>query len=220
MMSRLFLGALAVVLLASPAFAAGLTGQYVESRTCDVYTGPCFANAEMNLSGRHAVLAWKVDKGTFDNVSLDGLAVVAVVQASDTLGLKQTGQSRAVLIVDAKANSAQRAALQKLAQRQGGPLVGNVVAVEAAPVDIIRCECKADACTIVKAGTARIETRCLDPHHDKACGNESAYYPPLARGVKAQAAMVSEHSFVGKGLDGTWKESDRRGAYVGSFSVR
>src|SRR5262249_46128481 len=112
------------------------------------------------------------------------------------------------------------AALQKLARRQGGDLVRNVVAVETAPVEIVRCECKADACTVVKAGPAHVETRCLDPHHDKACGNESAYYPPLAKGVKAQAAMVSEHGFAGKGLNGTWKESDRRGAYVGSFEVR
>jgi hypothetical protein len=220
MIRRLALVAMALLVLGAPVSAASVTGQYVESRTCDVYTGPCFANAEMNLTGKNAMLAWKVEQGVIDNVRLDGLGVVAVVQASDTLGLKQDGPAKAVLIVDAKANAAQKAALQKLAQQQGGEFLRNIVAVETAPIDIVRCECKSDACTIVKAGTARIETRCIDVHHDKACGNESAYYPPLAKGVKAQAAMASEHSFQGKGLSSTWKENDRRGAYVGSFEIR
>src|SRR5262249_14757266 len=62
-----------------------ITGQYVEARTCDVYTGPCFANADTGLAGRHAVLAWKIDKGTVDGTKLDGLGIVAVVAARDTL---------------------------------------------------------------------------------------------------------------------------------------
>ena len=49
------LAALAVLILAAPAPAANLTGRYVEARTCDIWTGPCFANAEMNLTGKHAV---------------------------------------------------------------------------------------------------------------------------------------------------------------------
>src|SRR5215831_17809800 len=96
----LILAALALTFVAAPAQAAGLSGSYLEARTTDVYTGPCFANSDMNLTGREAVLAWKVDRGSLDNVALDGLSVVAVVAASDTLGLKQTGSSQAVLIID------------------------------------------------------------------------------------------------------------------------
>src|SRR6266478_1057806 len=132
----LTLVALALVLVAAPVQAAGISGDYLESRTCDVWTGPCFANAEMNLGGKNAVLAWKVEQGTLDTVRLDGLSVVAVVHASDTLGQEQTGPTKAVLIVDAKASDAQRAALIRLAKQQGGMLVGNVVAVESAPVDL------------------------------------------------------------------------------------
>src|SRR5262249_41754187 len=105
------LGAIALVLAVSPLSAEGISGKYVEARTCDVWTGPCFANAEMNLSGKHAVIGWKVENGSLDNVRLDGLSVVAVVAASDTLGLEQTGHSKTLLIVDAKADSAQRDAL-------------------------------------------------------------------------------------------------------------
>jgi len=126
-----------------------------------------------------------------------------------------------VLIVDAKAGPAQREALVRFAKEQGGELLRNVVAVQTAPIDLNLCACKEGGCARLQAGTAaHIETRCIDREHDKGCGNESAFYPPLARGVKAQAAVAVEHSFTGTGFNETWKEAERRGAYVGSFEVR
>jgi len=207
----------AMFILALPVRAEGISGQYIEARTCDVWTGPCFANAEMNLGGKHAVLGWKVDSGSIDNVRLDGLSIVAVVAASDTLGLEQTGPAKAVLIVDSRASAQQREALIRLARKQSGDLVRNVVAVEGAKVVLDVIPCKDGGCARLEAGKARVETRCLDSHHDKVCGNESAFTPPLSKDVKARPAMAVEHSFTGKSFDETWKDSERRGAYVGSF---
>jgi hypothetical protein len=218
-MTRWFaLAAVALVVVALPVSAAGITGQYVECRTCDVWTGPCFANAEMT-AGKNAVLGWKVEKGALDGAKLDGLSVVAVVAASDTLGQEQTGPSKAVLIVDEKATAAQRDALVKFAKQQGGDLVKNVVKVQAAPITLDACLCKGEGCAKLSAGGATVETRCLDDHHDKKCGNEFAFYPPLAKNVTAHAAVAVEHGYSGKGFNHTWKESERRGAYVGSFEV-
>src|SRR3954454_19438362 len=93
----LFALVLAAVCAAPVSAAPALTGKYIEARTCDIWTGPCYANAEMNLAGKHAVMAWTIDKGEYDGVKLDGLGVVAVVAASDTLGCEQTGKARAVL---------------------------------------------------------------------------------------------------------------------------
>src|SRR5215471_14471598 len=117
--------AVALFVVAAPVSAAGLSGQYIEARTCDIWTGPCFANAEMNLSGKNAVLGWKIDKGTVGDAKLDGLGVVAVVAASDTLGLQQTGPAKAVLLVDERADKAQRDALVRLAKEQAGSLLAN-----------------------------------------------------------------------------------------------
>jgi hypothetical protein len=220
MRRSLFLAALALIALAVPARAAGVTGRYIEARTCDVWTGPCFANAEVNLTGRHAVIGWKVEKGTLDGVILDGLGVVAVVAAHDTLGVTQTGTARSVLIVDSRANAAQKAALIRLAKKQGGELIGDVVAVESAAVELEVCTCGEGGCGKLTAGAARIETRCLDHKGDKICGNESAFFPPLAAGVKVEPAVAVEHSFAGKGVGETWKEIGRRGAYLGSFEMR
>ena len=126
-MMRLFL--VALPLSASAAPAAGLTGQYVEARTCDIWTGPCVANSEMNLSGKNAVMAWKVDSGAIGDVRLDGLSVIAIVSAKNTLGMEQTSAGKTVLIVDERASKAQREALVGLARKQGGILTRNVVSI-------------------------------------------------------------------------------------------
>lgn len=212
--------ALALVLCAGRVSAADLTGKYIEARTCDVWTGPCFANADVHLGGKNAVIAWKVDRGTFDRVKLDGLGVVAVIAARETLGVRQPGKAKAVLIVDSRASAAQKAALIKLAKKQGGDLVGTVVAVRSARVELDICECKEGGCARLNAGTAKIETRCLNAKHDKVCGNESAYYPPLTGGVKVRPALAVEHSYTGKGAGATWSDAGRRGAYLGTFQVR
>ena len=209
----------ALAVSASSLQAAEITGRYIEARTCDVWTGPCFANADSNLNGKNAVLGWQVDKGALDNVRLDGLGVVAVISASDTLGLEQTGPARAILIVDSRANPAQREALVRLARKQGGELLRHVTAVRTATVSLDVCGCKGEACAELQAGQAHIKTRCLDEQHDKACGNETAYYPPLARGVTARPA-AADHSYSGTGLHETWRDYDRRSGYVGTFVAR
>ena len=220
-MNRLLtLAVFAALVCAAPLSAAGIKGQYIEARTCDIWTGPCFANAEVNLTGKNAVLGWKVEKGEFDQVNLDGLGVVAVIATSDTLGTKQTGSAKAVVIVDSRANKEQRAALVRLAKKQGGELVANVVAIETARVDLDLGKCAEGGCGVLQAGPARIETRCLEDKHDTVCGNESAYYPPLAHNVKVKPVVAVEHSFTGKGVDETWNDRGRRGAYLGTFEVR
>ena len=93
-MKRTMLAIVTLIAAHLPVQAADITGQYVEARTCDVWTGPCFANADFNLGGKHAVLAWKVGKGSLGEVNIDGLSVVAVVSARNTLGLEQNGPAR------------------------------------------------------------------------------------------------------------------------------
>src|SRR5438128_980736 len=117
-MKRTMLAVLILLAAMVPAQAANITGQYVEARTCDVWTGPCFANADFNLGGKHAVLTWRIGKGSVDHVNLDGLSVVAVVSAKNTLGLEQNGPAKSVLIIDGRANSVQKEALVAFAKRQ------------------------------------------------------------------------------------------------------
>jgi hypothetical protein len=200
--------------------AADVRGQYVEARTCDVFAGSCFANADTGIVGKNAVLAWKIESGTVAGTKLDGLGVAAVVSASDTLGLKQSAPGRAVLIVDDRATKEQREALVKFVKAQAGSLVSDVKAIQNVPFDLTVCDCDGGGCAVVKAGSVKIATRCIDIDHDKACGNETTLYKPLAKGISARAAFATEHSYTGKDLNETWHDAGRRGAYVGSFVTR
>src|SRR3954463_14073915 len=67
------------------------SGQYVEARTAEVFTGGCIMGSEAETVGKEAVLAWKVDRGTVNGVSIDGLAVVAALSGDRNLGIQEIG---------------------------------------------------------------------------------------------------------------------------------
>ena len=78
-----------LTLAASSLFAGNtpaISGDYLEVRSCDVYTGPCFANAEMNLTGKEGMMFWAVREGNWNGTSLKGLGVMVVVRTDATLG--------------------------------------------------------------------------------------------------------------------------------------
>src|SRR5437667_2716532 len=111
--------------------APAISGDYLEVRSCDVYTGPCFANAEMNLTGKEGMLLWSVREGSWKGTKLDGLRVMAVVHTDATLGdiNFQPRSGNAVLIVDSKADKKQKEALTDFARTMGDKLIAKVVAV-------------------------------------------------------------------------------------------
>src|SRR5213080_4618407 len=86
-MRKLFFSVLLIILALSPlVFGEQIRGDYLETRSADIYTGSCFANGEVNLVGNQAILAWHVESGTWNGVPLDGLTVAAAVRARETLG--------------------------------------------------------------------------------------------------------------------------------------
>ena len=213
--------------LTSLAFGAGLEksrlhGEYVEARTADIFTGPCFANAEVNLMGDLAVFGWKVSKGSFEGVSLDGLGVVGVVKASATLGDVHSNAYpvKSVLIVDERANAEQRMALQKFAAKMGGDLMQQVVKVVYAPVELtVKNNNIHSAAATLKAGAiAEITTRAIHDG-DHICTNEEVWYQPLTKLEHAMPAYSLAHSYQGDGLGTTWKSPEKRSAFVGTFQL-
>src|SRR6185369_12617947 len=108
--------------LASSANAQQIYGEYIESRNADIYTGHCFAMSEVNLMGDQAIVGWRVSKGEWNGVKLDGLSVVGVAKASGTLGstFENPFPAKAILIVDERATAQQREALKSFAQEMGG----------------------------------------------------------------------------------------------------
>src|SRR5438128_3354323 len=75
-----------LMLLSIVAAASQIRGDYIETRSADVYTGQCFANGEVNLVGNQALVAWRVASGSWEGVPLDGLVVAGALRANATLG--------------------------------------------------------------------------------------------------------------------------------------
>jgi hypothetical protein len=197
-----------------------LQGDYVEARTADVFTGPCFANSEVDLVGNLAVFGWRINKGTWDGVKLDGLSVVGVVRANNTLGNIHADAYpvKAVVIVDEKASPEQRLALKKFAQRMGGDLLQDIVKLEAAPIafEVAGNNVHNATAKLTAGSLATIQTRAIN-EGDHLCTNEETWYPPLTKLEHSMPAVALAHSFKGTGLNTTWSSPDKRSAFVGSF---
>lgn len=232
--SLLLLAASLLLLAAAPGLAApAISGDYLEARTSDVYTGPCFANAEVNLAGKEAVLAWNVRQGAWKGVPVAGLSVVAVVRAAATLGdpFASPLPARSVILVDQKADPAQRAALVGFAREMAGNLLSDVVAVESAPIELSvpapametaehahhAAAGLAGAANLKAGDVVELRTRGLR-HDDHLCGNEEVYYDPLTPTVAAVPAVTLVHAFRGPELGVTWSSPGKRSAFVGTFA--
>jgi len=208
-----------VLFLAAPVWGASysIRGDYVEARTADVYTGACVANGEVNLTGKEAIMAWRVAEGEWNGVDLEGLSVVAVVRANSTLGdvTADPLPAQSVIVVDGKANAAQKEALVQLAKSLGGELLQDVLWVQERAIAFStggHGEAKVEAGEL-----ASLSTRCMS-EGDHLCGNEDVYYPPLTKVSGAVPAYTLVNAFRGNGLNTTWNSAYKRNAFVATFA--
>ncbi len=198
--------------------AQHIRGEYLETRSADVYTGQCFANGEVNLVGNEAILAWHIQSGGWDGVRLDGLTVAAAVRARATLGDPYANPypAQAVLIVDEQARAQQRVALAGFARQMGGELLRHVEQVIAAPMEMV-ISADRHGVALLRAGQfATVHTRPID-ENDHLCGNEVTFYPPLTELAHAMPAVALTDSYRGPGLGVDWESHGKRSAFVGSF---
>ena len=206
----------------SAATAQQIQGDYIETRSADVYTGSCFANGEVGLVGNEAILGWRVSKGSWNGVSLEGRSVVAAVKAKATLGdpYDDPYPARAVVIVDRAASDAQRTALLAFAKQMGGRLLENVNTVIEAPIsfEVADHGSRHHGAALLHAGRfVTVQTRSLNDG-DHLCGNEETFYPPLTKTTHAMPAVALTDRFQGPGLGETWNSHDKRSAFVGTFA--
>lgn len=209
----------AVVGMASTAMmAAGresVTGQYVEARTAEIFTGGCIMGSEAETMGKQAVLAWKVDRGTVNGVSVDGLSVVAALAGDKNLGLHEIGGDRAVVrsvvYVDERANPVQRIALAALAHDLTKS-IGTIVQVTPAPITF------SDAGQTIHVATQNVA---LDVNkvmtHDPTCG-AMQWFHPLASVDEATMGVADQNAFSGSTLGTKWSDPNKRSAFFGTFS--
>lgn len=208
--------ALGAIVLCSVAPAEpAVLGEYVEARTCDVWTGPCFANGEMNLRGKNAVVGWIVTKGSWDGTALDGLKAVAVLNSEGTLHTDTEGKVQAALYIDASASDPQAQALQALVKALAPKHLGNIVKVARGTITWSRKDLEA---VLTVGSDVSLKTTPLCSC-DTICCNEEQFYPAVSDGTRVTCVKAAEHSYQGAALDGVrWSDGNRRSGMVGTFS--
>ena len=217
-MKRFLLSAASIGLAVSPLLAGGrsVSGSYVEARTAEVFTGGCIMGSEAETMGKEAVLAWKVDRGSFNGIALDGLSVVAALAGDKNLGIHELGGDQAVVrstvFVDQRANPAQRLALVAMASELSNGLMGTIVNVAPAPIAFAENGAEIDVAT----GPVALDVA-KHPVHEETCG-AMQWFHPLASVDAAEIGLASEHSFTGTGLGIKWSDPNKRSAFFGTFS--
>lgn len=218
-MRRIILVTSVLALAATPILPAKgtvLKGKYVEARTAEVFAGGCIMNGEAGTTGREALLAWKVDRGRFNGVALDGLAVVAAVAGSANLGVREIGGetavTRAALFVDERATAAQRKALVAMARTLSKGVVDQVVEITPTAIQFV------EAGRDIRVSTASLRLAVQkDLTHDPTCGGKQ-WFGPLASVDTAEMGTTAENAFSGAALGTRWSDPNKRSAFFGTFS--
>ena len=217
-MNRAIVAAALIGLAVAPMRAGGarLTGEYIEARTAEIFTGGCIMGSEAETVGKQAVLAWKVARGSFNGVSLDGLSVVAAVAGDKNLGIQEIGGGKAnvrsEVFVDARANSAQQLALVAMASELSKGTVSNIVQVTAAPIEF------ADEGGIISVSTNQVELSVdkMMPH-DPTCG-AMQWFHAFVPSAQATMGVAIENAFSGSSLGTKWSDPNKRSAFFGTFT--
>jgi hypothetical protein len=217
-MKRQLIAAMLLSLATAPLVARAVTikGSYVEARTAEVFAGGCVMNAEAGTTGREALLAWKVDRGAFNGVTLDGLAVVAAVAGDTNLGIREMGGdtaiTRAAVFVDERATPAQRTALLAMAKRLSNGILETVVELTPTPIQfaddgsVVRVVARSLRLTVEKQLT-----------HDPTCGGKQ-WFHPLSSVDGATMGTTAENAFSGSTLGTKWSDPNKHSAFFGTFS--
>jgi hypothetical protein len=218
-MTRTLLTALFVGLVSAPFVAAktpSLTGTYVEARTEEVFAGGCVMNSEAGTSGREALLAWKVDRGAFQGVPLNGLSVVAAVAADANLGVHEIGgevaKTRSAIFVDERATPAQRKALVAMARQLSKGVIDTVVEVAPTAIRFV------DAGHAIEVAAQPIRLT-VEKHmmHDPTCGGRQ-WFHPLSVVDNPTMGTTAENAYSGTSLGTKWSDPDKHSSFFGTFS--
>lgn len=195
-----------------------ITGDYVEARTAEVFAGGCIMNSEAETLGRQAVMAWRITSGAFNGVSLDGLTVAAAVAGDRNLGMREMGGEEptavnAIIIVDPRANAAQRDALVKLVRDRSNGLITHVVRVDVAAVKFATSQKYVE---VSVPDSNILLTVNKEMKHDPSCG-AMQWFKPFTKLADAAMGVAEEHSFEGQGLNTKWSAPNKRSAFFGTF---
>ncbi|HEY7499203.1 MAG TPA: DUF1326 domain-containing protein [Vicinamibacterales bacterium] len=208
------LGAVAGLRAADPV----VRGDYVEARTSEVFTGPCIMGSEGEVSGKEAIMAWRVSRGAMNGVALDGLSIVAVVAADRHLSMHEFGAPapksiKSVVMVDSRATDAQQRALVALARSLAPAVITDVVATKAVPITFRKDKDGVE----VAAGAAKLDIA-TEFEHPATCG-AARWFGTLSRTDGSKPGLTRSQEWSGSEFGSQWTQYDRKSSFFGTFSL-
>lgn len=199
-----------LALLGGPCTPDSVSGTYLEARSASVFAGACHVNGETGTQGRNALVAWRVEQGSWGGEDLGGVEVVAAVHGTGSLA--ESGERSARLWIEAR-DGAQLRATRAWLEECHGTTLGRVVAVAEGPVEV---SLEGEDFLATVEGRAELRGR-LEP--DRACCTmpEQVWYEPLARVDDAVVGFSEVCRFEGAGEEVPWSHPGQNNAFVGRF---
>ncbi len=210
-----FIGALAVLVTAAGAYAApAVTGDYVESRSANVFVGACHHEGEIQTAGKNAVLAWNIKDGEFNGVNLAGVTAVAVVAADKSLMLDDAKRISALYVSD-KATAEQREALVALLKERASKALGELAGVKTAPITF-------DASgAIYRVNAVGVADMKIKKENGQLCCKQPYFVwgKPFIPVKDAKTGYCVGVSYKDTSLLKSWSATDQNNAFFGQFSL-
>ena len=107
-------------------------GDYLQACSCD-YGCPCEFEAPPTKGFCEGLGAWRINKGRYGDVSLDGLGLGFSARWPQAIHL---GNGNAVVFIDERANAQQRDALTQIASGAAGGMPFEIIVTTLSKVDI------------------------------------------------------------------------------------
>jgi hypothetical protein len=198
--------------VAGSARAAGVTGEYVEARSANVYIGACHREGEMLNSGRSALVAWKIAGGDHQGVSLKGVTAAAIVGADKHIDFADA-RRRTILYVSAPAGPAQQEAAVAWLRERAGSSLGEIVAVRFGAVEFG----SADKTIQVRVGSVAALNARKSPGETCCKQPLEVWGKPLMPLRQAKVGFSSRVEYTDAGLLTSWKTENQNNVFFGAF---
>ncbi len=178
-----------------------VSGQYYETCSCD-FVCPCILQQMSVMPSKGTctfAMAFQIERGAFDSVSLDGLGFIVLGLTPEAMG---KGNWSVGVIADDRATLEQRDAITAIANGSaGGPmagvtgLIGNFLGVESAP---IKFESKGPKWSVTAAGLVDMSAEAAmginpdatEPLHLDNTGHPAADRIALAHALKSHVSAL------------------------------
>lgn len=109
-----------------------IEADYLQACSCD-YGCPCEFEAPPTQGFCEGMGAWRINKGTYGSLSLDGLGLAFSARWPQAIHL---GDGTAIVFIDEKADASQREALTQIVSGQAGGMPFEIIVQTLSSVDI------------------------------------------------------------------------------------